>query len=495
MLLRNSPCKDPKKNNPLKGQGIIKDSPSDRCCFTDPQIDKIRRCFPAETLFKSFSPTTLSDFISETWVAFPRVLYTLERIIEQEGIDLGMAELGEMYDLTTFGSHRYLFKRKAGEDHPVFKVTKNDTNWKRRFFFVRRDSIPNGKDLPKEWATHAISVAHLRLTPAAKERLSAFRKLDPETRTFQVAIQDSQEVSSASVTMSSAGKSSKSASKFGIDDLTNVKSSRKKTPAASPTASAPKAPIRGKRKKRKASEDLQGLPLLRQQFLDYFNEKFAEIETYVGHVEDQDRQIADLQQMGVLKDLKIADLEKELRATKDDAAKMLINFDYEKHEITQDAKVSATITMYKIQLQMAMEAQDPAFDKSTWDVEGWKARLAELEDDDEAEEIPMLEGGDAGKDQVERQVEPVVMVQRRIELQDWAMKETSRHSRSPIFLFGGRITYGGGILCLGDEAIVILPPFNFLHAMTPQTMDTLCQPMWTGHVLLVETWVGNFDNL
>ncbi|MFS7979167.1 hypothetical protein Hanom_Chr10g00924231 [Helianthus anomalus] len=244
----------------------------------------------------------------------------------------------------------------------------------------------------------AILISCLKLTPAAKERFLAFKKLDPETRTFQVTTQDSQEVSSASATMSSAGKSSKSASKFGIDDLTNVKSSRKKTPA-SPSASVPKAPVRGKGgKKRKASEaeDLQGLPLLRQQFLDYFNEKFAEIETYVGHVEDQDRQIADLQQMGVPKDLKIADLEKELRATKDDAAKMLINFDYEKQEITQDAKVSATIAMYKIQLQMAMEALDPAFDKSTWDVKGWKARLAELEDDEEAEEIPMLEG--AGKD-------------------------------------------------------------------------------------------------
>ena len=34
---------------------------------------------------------------------------------------------------------------------------------------------------------------------------------------------------------------------------------------------------------------------------------------------------------------------------------------------------------------------------------------------------------------LERQAELVVMVQRRIELQDWAMKETSRHSRSPIF--------------------------------------------------------------
>ncbi|KAJ0896304.1 hypothetical protein HanRHA438_Chr08g0333281 [Helianthus annuus] len=329
-----------------------------------------------------------------------RVLYTFERIIEQKGIDLGMAELAALYDLTTFGSCRYLLKRKAGEDHPVFKVTKNDTNWKRRFFFVRRDTIPDGKDLPKEWATHAISIAYLKLTPAARERVLAFKKLNPEVRSFQVSVQDSQEVSSASATMSSVGKSTKSAksaSKFGIDELANVKSSRKKAFVASPSASAPKAPVRGKGKKRKAPEDLQGFPLIRQQFLDHVNE--VRIVAPVGHVEDQESQIADLQQMGVLKDLKIADLEKELRATKDEAAQRLIDMDGEKQEIIQDAKVSAATAMYKIQLQMAAEAQDPAFDKSSWDVEGWKARLAELEDEDEAEEIPMLEGGDAEKDQ------------------------------------------------------------------------------------------------
>ncbi|KAJ0931512.1 hypothetical protein HanPSC8_Chr04g0162461 [Helianthus annuus] len=448
MLLRNSPHKDSKKDSPLKSQGIIKDSPSERCCFSDAHVDKIRHCFPANVVFKSFDPTALSDFVSDVWVAFPatpfaigysypfpdftqsffsltgisyiqampmiwRVLYTFERIIEQEGIDLGMAELAELYDLTTFGSHRYLLKRKAGEDHPIFKVTKNDTNWKRRFFFVKRDSIPDGKDLPKEWATHGrvedprrititISVAHLKLTPAARERVLAFKKLDPEVRSFQVTIQDSQEVSSASATMSSAGKSArsvKSASKFGISDLANVTSSKKKAPAASPSVSAPKASIRGKGKKRKTTEDLQGFPLLRQQFLDYVNEKLAEIETYLGNVEDQESQIADLQQMGVLKDLKIGDLEKELRAMKAEAAQRLIDMDNEKQEITQDAKVSAAIAMYKIQLQMAEEAQDPTFDKGSWDVEGWKARLADLEDEDDAEEIPMLEGGDAEKDQ------------------------------------------------------------------------------------------------
>ncbi|KAJ0736284.1 hypothetical protein HanPI659440_Chr11g0441751 [Helianthus annuus] len=248
----------------------------------------------------------------------------------------------------------------------------------------------------------AISVAHLKLTPAAKERVLAFKKLDPEVRSFQIIIQDSQEISSASATMSSAGKSArsvKSASKFGISDLANVTSSKKKAPAASPSVSAPKASIRGKGKKRKASDELQGFPLLRQQFLDYVNEKLAEIETYLGHVENQESQIADLQQMGVLKDLTIADLEKELQATKDDAAQRLIDMDNEKQEITQDAKVSAAIAMYKIQLQMAEEAQDPTFDRSSWDVEGWKTRLADLDDEEDAEDIPRLEGGDADKDQ------------------------------------------------------------------------------------------------
>ncbi|XP_035832614.1 uncharacterized protein LOC118481306 [Helianthus annuus] len=63
--------------------------------------------------------------------------------------------------------------------------------------------------------------------------------------------------------MSSAGKASKSASKFSVTDLDNVRSTKKKLPA-SPTASIPKAPSKGRGgKKRKASEaeDLQGLPL------------------------------------------------------------------------------------------------------------------------------------------------------------------------------------------------------------------------------------------
>ncbi|KAJ0880380.1 hypothetical protein HanRHA438_Chr10g0462451 [Helianthus annuus] len=83
-----------------------------------------------------------------------RVLYTLESIIEQAYIELGMSELAELYNLVSHGSHRYLFKHKPGDAHPILKTTKNDTNWKKRFFFIRRNSIPDGKDLPLKWTTH-----------------------------------------------------------------------------------------------------------------------------------------------------------------------------------------------------------------------------------------------------------------------------------------------------------------------------------------------------
>ncbi|MFS7955567.1 hypothetical protein Hanom_Chr07g00644171 [Helianthus anomalus] len=82
-----------------------------------------------------------------------RVLFTLEQIIEHESIDIVLSELSHMYNLVSHGSHRFLFKHKPQQPHPLLKVTKNNTNWRNQFFFVRRDSIPNGNHLPKKWNT------------------------------------------------------------------------------------------------------------------------------------------------------------------------------------------------------------------------------------------------------------------------------------------------------------------------------------------------------
>ncbi|MFS7953712.1 hypothetical protein Hanom_Chr07g00621841 [Helianthus anomalus] len=56
--------------------------------------------------------------------------------------------------------------------------------------------------------------------------------------------------------------------------------------------------------------------------------------------------------------------------------------------------------MYQTKLKMAQDAQDLDLDRSSWDIEGWKARLADLDDDEEAEEVLAIETGGSGKDQV-----------------------------------------------------------------------------------------------
>ncbi|KAJ0611891.1 hypothetical protein HanHA300_Chr01g0020961 [Helianthus annuus] len=188
MNLRSSPAKDPKKDSPLKSQGITKNPSMELCRFTDPEIDRLRHCFPEGTIFRSFDSSMKSDCVSDAWITFPtspfqigftypfpfltesfftltdlcyiqampmvwKVLYTLENIIEQEGKNIGLSELSQLYNLVSRGSHRFLFKHKPCQAHPILKTTKNDSNWINQFFFVRKDSIPNGDHLPKKWIT------------------------------------------------------------------------------------------------------------------------------------------------------------------------------------------------------------------------------------------------------------------------------------------------------------------------------------------------------
>ncbi|KAJ0669011.1 hypothetical protein HanPI659440_Chr17g0696191 [Helianthus annuus] len=188
MNLRSSPAKDPKKESPLKSPGTTKNPSLELCRFTDPEINRLRHCFLEGTIFRPFNSSMKSDCVLDAWITFPaspfqigftypfpfltqsfftltsfcciqampmvcRVLYTLENIIEQEGIDIGLFELSQLYNLVSHGSHRFLFKHKPGQAHPILKTTKNDTKWRNQFFFVRKDSIPNGTHLPKKWIT------------------------------------------------------------------------------------------------------------------------------------------------------------------------------------------------------------------------------------------------------------------------------------------------------------------------------------------------------
>ncbi|KAJ0765331.1 hypothetical protein HanPI659440_Chr08g0302211 [Helianthus annuus] len=191
--------------------------------------------------------------------------------------------------------------------------------------------------------------------------------------------------------MSSAGKSSKSTSRFSVSDLDAFAFSKsiKKELAASPSIPNPKGmSMRGKgAKKRKTSEPTEGLPLIQHQFEEYVSEKFAEIQMLLdSHLEEAEQKNLDFQKIFLAKDKTISALEKDLNQVKKDLVLTQITAQPEKEEVMEGAKLSATIAIFKIKLQMAKEAEDPSFDRSAWDKEAWKQKLTELDDEEKAEE-------------------------------------------------------------------------------------------------------------
>ncbi|KAM0064633.1 hypothetical protein Hdeb2414_s0003g00105311 [Helianthus debilis subsp. tardiflorus] len=359
MNLRSSPAKDPKKESPLKSQGVTKNPSLGLCRFTNPKICRIRHCVPAGTVFRSFDSSMKSDCVSDAWITFPATPFVI------------------------------------GFNYPFPALTQA---------FFTLTSMCYIQAMPMMWITYpsffcraAISLSHIQETPATKERIAAFGKLDPDVITFQAKTKDSQEISSGSYTMSS--------------DLNEFASSRsiKKELAASPSIPNPKdmSTRRKGAKKRKTAEPTEGLPLIQHQFEEYVSEvrilNFAENQMLLDqHLEDAEQKNLDFQQMFLAKDKKISSLEKEVNLLQKEVVLAQITAQQEMEEVMEGAKLSATIDMLKIKLQMAKEVEDPAFHKSSWDQEAWRQRLAELDDEDEAEQTATDGAGSSGvKDPVE----------------------------------------------------------------------------------------------
>ncbi|MFS7964144.1 hypothetical protein Hanom_Chr08g00746761 [Helianthus anomalus] len=185
-----------------------------------------------------------------------------------------------------------------------------------------------------------------------------------------------------------AAKSSKSASRFSVADIQDIASPRslKKELAASQSNPKPKGmSTRGKgTKRKKLAETSEGLPLMECQLHDYVSEKFAELHILMDQrLPEADEKSLDLQKIALAKDKKISSLEKDINMLQKELLLAKITTQKEKTETMEGAKLSATISMLKIKLQMAKETADPSFDRSEWDLEAWKQRLVELGDEDE----------------------------------------------------------------------------------------------------------------
>ncbi|KAM0050067.1 hypothetical protein Hdeb2414_s0008g00293281 [Helianthus debilis subsp. tardiflorus] len=183
MNTRFSPAKSPIEDEGLRSHNLLKNPSSEICKFTDPEILNLVSCFPPGIVFRPFDPSACSDATSKTWFCFLallfllgysypfpdltqrfftltvmsysqampmlwRTLFTIEEILEKERLEFGLLDLTYLYSLVTYGSNRFLFKYKPHQLIPIHKTTQNDSTWKNQFFFVRRDSIPDGDTMP-----------------------------------------------------------------------------------------------------------------------------------------------------------------------------------------------------------------------------------------------------------------------------------------------------------------------------------------------------------
>ncbi|MFS7914342.1 hypothetical protein Hanom_Chr02g00152261 [Helianthus anomalus] len=142
MVTRSSPNKGRESDSPPKSQNLLKTPSLELCRFTDPKVDQFFTHFPPNTVLCPFDSPVKSDSVSSTWHFFTltglsynqtmpmlwRVLYTLEQIIKDEGLDFNLSELAYLYNLVSHDSHRFVFKAKPQQPLPLLKTTKNDTN-------------------------------------------------------------------------------------------------------------------------------------------------------------------------------------------------------------------------------------------------------------------------------------------------------------------------------------------------------------------------------
>ncbi|KAJ0612037.1 hypothetical protein HanHA300_Chr01g0022661 [Helianthus annuus] len=173
----------------FEDQHLLKEPEKEVCSFDFADIAALRAsgALPPGAIFHPFDREVRSDVSSDKWVcflAYPfsiglrypfpafisrffeltglsyaqtmpmvwRVLVMLDQIKSRHIPYLCIEDLHIAYRLRSHGnSHFLLFS--TSKNPLILKATKNEDEWKRKFFFVKRDSIAKSVDLPVKWLT------------------------------------------------------------------------------------------------------------------------------------------------------------------------------------------------------------------------------------------------------------------------------------------------------------------------------------------------------
>ncbi|KAJ0807740.1 hypothetical protein HanOQP8_Chr00c002g0684171 [Helianthus annuus] len=168
----------------LTSQNFRREPQNEICSFNNADIATLKDsgAFPAGVVIRPFDREVQSDASSNEWVCFLAYLFSLglrypfppfvSRFFELTGLsyaqtmpivwrvlmvlnqiksrhcpNLCIEDLPITYRLRSHGNSRFLLF-STSKSPLVLKATKNEDQWQRKFFFMKRDSIDKGFDLP-----------------------------------------------------------------------------------------------------------------------------------------------------------------------------------------------------------------------------------------------------------------------------------------------------------------------------------------------------------
>ncbi|MFS7930605.1 hypothetical protein Hanom_Chr04g00346211 [Helianthus anomalus] len=151
------------------------------CSFDNADIAALRTsdAFPDGAIIRPFDRSLRPGVSSDEWICFPAYLFSLGlrylflslsciSLVPQALVSLRpcpwsggcwwYSDIPIAYRLRSHGSSRFLLF-STSNNRLILKVTKNENEWKRNFFFVRRDSIAEGDSLPvKRFTTNPAKI-------------------------------------------------------------------------------------------------------------------------------------------------------------------------------------------------------------------------------------------------------------------------------------------------------------------------------------------------
>ncbi|KAI3741783.1 hypothetical protein L1987_59460 [Smallanthus sonchifolius] len=280
----------------------------------------------------------------------------------------------------------FVLQLKSGRTHLIPKATQNDTDLKEKFFFVRRDSISDGKLLPLEWVKKAPKFDEL--VPARSDtdkRIEALLEIPIMERSFR----NESAISEASFNTqySEPGMSSgipQSGSQFALSNLDSLLSGAVvvKKEGSTPASTKPRAPfLRSKAlgsKKRKTTEVLEfeffeGMDSAEttkklQSLMNMGLEKlYANLSEAEKSAEEALEKVEDLKKILASKSKY---LENEIQIQKNKLQESTTQYELRLQQTVEDAKKSAAMSIIQSRIQTAEQADAKGFDSAAWDLEG-----------------------------------------------------------------------------------------------------------------------------